>query len=160
MKISSNTYELQAKESKSEFLKSLRKDTKKSGSLTMSVTNKHFIGLVSNDSFKVITSLFPVGAVCVIESLPSEQNHVKFKTRINKAFIVLLGLWFMALLAVSIILPLSLDQEFSYSNIIGLLIGLLIFRIFLHGVYIISRNGALNRFKKVMNIKEINEVQQ
>jgi hypothetical protein len=119
-------------------------------------TDKVLIGKIQDENFSVIGSS-PIGVICKLDGkfqfVSHEQTLIKIETSIQKAFTVLFAIWVIIISALAIFLPYLTNAKSTFS-IFSLLLVVIVafcFRLFLHIVYIISRNKAIEKVEDLMS---------
>lgn len=124
-------------------------------SLIREKTNKAFIGTVDADGFYIISSS-ALGVACTLRGQLSRGNgknntHIDIETRTQRVFIWLLAVWMIVVTAAAIVPGLlKATYVFTPMPFVLLIFGAVAFRLFIHGLYIIARNKAINQFKQVL----------
>ena len=128
--------------------------TLKSKYLVMAFTNKDFIGRVEQNTFKILSSSFPLpyGATCIISGTITTTSHISLTTSLHKAFRVLFIVWIIAIATIFFVLQLP-DLNDLLVFAIGMSIGSLLFRLYLHVMYVMARNKGLEKLKEVLQIE-------
>ncbi|MRX41380.1 hypothetical protein GJU43_19005 [Flavobacterium sp. LC2016-23] len=148
-------YEIELLNDSSKALSELEKNTMITDSLTSEWTKKAFIGQVSENGFKIISSESGRGAFCVLSGkLESKKGSVEI--RINKAFRVMLSIVFLFPIVGFIVSFFIHETEVSISLIIPTLMSVVVFRFILTEIAfrIISRNG-LKKLTEIIGITKL-----
>lgn len=124
-------------------------------SLIRENTDKAFIGTVDSDEF-YIRSSSAIGVACTLRGKLSRGNgknntHIDIETRTQRIFIWLVVIW-MVVISVVAVLPDVFKATYVFSPLpfALLLFGAVAFRLFIHGLYIIARNKAIQRFREIL----------
>lgn len=124
-------------------------------SLIREKTGKVFIGTIYNDGFYIISSS-TVGVACTLRGKLTRGNgknntHIDIETHTQQLFIWLLIAW-MIIVCGAAIVPGLLKSTYVFSPLPFLLLifGAVAFRLFIHGLYILARNKAINQFKQIL----------
>jgi hypothetical protein len=152
MKLSENIYNFESDLRLSELNEKLSSRTLAKDFLIMEKTNKDFIGQVQGNKFSIISSWFPLGSACVIKGEIKQEDtpQISLLTTLHIAFRILYALWAIVMFGMIIF---SSIENFHLGSIVALIIGLILFRMFMHGVYVISRNQAVKKIEKMLNLK-------
>jgi hypothetical protein len=148
-------YEIELLNDSSKALSELEKNTMITDSLTSEWTKKAFIGQVSENGFKIISSEPGRGAFCVLSGkLESKKGYVEI--RINKAFRVMLSIVFLFPIVGFIVSFFIHETEVLISLIIPTLMSVVVFRFILTEIAfrIISRNG-LKKLTEIIGITKL-----
>lgn len=122
----------------------------------MVFTNKDFIGKIERNSFLIIDSSYPLpyGATCVLKGIIGPESQIIVTTTLHKIFRIFSTALMVILMAVFVISCIR-----NAVGIYGLLvfaivisIGTLLFRLYLHLMYVAARNKALKRLKMILEI--------
>ncbi len=153
---SRNNYKLVHESNQEDFTAALLANTYKSSSLTSTITNKSFIGQVTESGFKLISSTIGVGPACKCEGTRADENRIDLTTQLHPAFFWLYYVWLVVIPCIPLGFFIFSDTKISeldpsvFFAIIPFTIMALLFRLFIHGAYIISRNLLLGRMKKLL----------
>lgn len=144
----------------SETIAELEKNTLITESLTSQYTNKAFIGKISGNKFRVITSKPKSGVFCVLEG-KLENKTGTIEITIHKTFQVLLILIFMFPIIGFIISLFTQETRLSISLIIPTLMSVLIFRfVFLELAFRIISNNGLTKLCEIIQITDLKRTVQ
>ncbi|GAA4922898.1 hypothetical protein [Mucilaginibacter defluvii] len=150
-----NTFHFTSNLSVTDVRQRISKNTLIKDRLTSEKTDKTFIGTVETDEFYIMSSS-AIGVACTLRGKLSRGNgknntHIDIETRTQRIFIWLVVIWMVVISAVAV-LPDLLKATYVFSPLpFALLIfGAVAFRLFIHGLYIIARNKAINEFKQVL----------
>lgn len=115
-------------------------------------TTHDFIGTVSEDGFSIMNTEIGIGSVCVMNGNVKESSELELIAIVHKGFIVLFVCWAVAIgLAFLVIMV----MDFSLGSLLYVplfLFAAIAFRLFIHVVYIISRNKALTKLKTIFEL--------
>lgn len=135
-----NQYSIDIVEGRETNVEILRENTEISDKLAGKLTDKHFIGTISDTEFELINSLVGVGTFTVFKGIIREQK-VDVTTQINKPFrVLILAIIFLAILAVA----LSFIKN-GYDKSIILVLPLIALILFLRFVLIAIFNRVSSR---------------
>ena len=153
-KYSIDNYDLKSRLTVGQIIDRLNDRTLKKKYLTMESTDKDFLGRVSADKFEIFDNSFiPYGAACILQGTINSTSDIKLTTTLHKAFRALFAVWAIGmtlLFLISCLLkPATVDL---LAFIIGMPILILLFRLFLHGMYVLARNKGLNKIKKALDV--------
>jgi hypothetical protein len=115
-------------------------------------TTHDFIGTIKDDSFSIMNTAKPFHAACVMNGKLKDNSEVEVSTTLHKGFRILFVCW-VAIIGLVNIGMLSID--FSLDSLLFVptfLFGAVVFRLFIHVVYVISRNSALSKLKRVFEL--------
>jgi len=123
--------------------------------LTMESTDKDFIGRVGESKFEIFdSSFFPYGAACILQGTVTSTSDIKLTTTLHNGFRILFTVWAIGMTALFLITWLTdsptLDSLIPF--LIGMPIMILMFRLFIHGMYVLARNKGLKKIKDVLEI--------
>jgi len=122
--------------------------------LVMVTTSKDFIGTVSEKEFSIIDSFFPIGSACVIHGEIGSDSVIALRTSLHKAFRMIFLVWLIGFSVAFLVLGitmLSVREFLQYC--IMLIVVAPIFRLFIHGVYVIARNHALEKLRGILKLR-------
>jgi len=124
----------------------------------MESTDKDFIGRIQDDKFEVFQASFlPYGAACIIGGTISSTSDIKVTTSLHNGFRILFTVWVVAITTLFVVTwfigPRQFDSLIAF--IIGMPIMTFLFRLFLHGAYILARDKGLKKLKGVLGIGQI-----
>jgi hypothetical protein len=117
-------------------------------------TYKLLIGEVKMDGFSLIGSS-PIGVLCALngtfEYVDGKTTTVEIETKIQKVFILLFTAWII-IIGVLMLVAYIIDPGSGPSifRLLLILIATVCFRLFLHLMYIRSRNLAIYTIKNIM----------
>jgi hypothetical protein len=157
-KYSEDTFELKSRLTPNEIIERLTGRTLKKNILGMVPTDKDFIGRINQDSFEVIDSSFfiPYGASCIIKGTVNPTSTITLVTTLHKAFRILFLIWLigMTVLFLTFWIINSAPIDGLFAIIIGMPIMATLFRLFLHGMYILARNKGLGKIKALFEVAD------
>lgn len=150
---SRNEYRFSSKLTSLEIYKLLVENTLEKDLLVMVRTKKLFMERLKENAFSLISSsMFPYGAICVSRGEIKGDKNAKLVifTKVHPAFIILWIIWL-----VTMILLVFLLEDFNglMKMLPILLIGAFLFRLFIHGMYVLSRNNVIDKYKKVLELR-------
>ena len=147
MKISEDHFSYQLSEDKFAFINRLEAATHKNRFLAMSTTPKKFIGVVHNDSFKLIGTWKPRAVACVAKG-QLIGNTLKVSTSLHRAFLILFFFWLTIITGVGIFGLINLSTKVTdwMIAIFGLIVVASFFRLFLHIAYVVARRKFMIQF--------------
>ncbi|WP_141672832.1 hypothetical protein [Flavobacterium crassostreae] len=150
-----NSYSFKITGNETETLERLKRRTEISEKLISKKTDKSFIGIVKENTFRIISSEIGKGAFCV---LTGEINNQKGEVgiEINKAFRILLSV-FLCLPFVGLIMQLFLGKSEFLALFILVFIGqLLVIRyLFIEFVFQRLSRSSLNKLNDILDIEYI-----
>jgi uncharacterized membrane protein YecN with MAPEG domain len=152
MKLSTDTFDFQTSLNSSELTSRLSERTLASSKLVMKTTSKDFIGAVSGQEFRLISSWFPIGAACVVSGhFDSENGRIVLATTLHRAFRILYNIWAIVITAL-VIFGLTATSELTswMIGIFGFIFMATLFRFFLHGVYVIARKKVIHKLSGLL----------
>lgn len=137
----------------SESLDRLKRRTEISESLVSKKTNKSFVGKITNNTFKIISSEIGKGAFCVLNGEIINKNGV-VDIEINKAFKILLS-FFLCFPAIGIIVQLCTEKiKFSPIFVLVAILQVLLIRfVFIEVAFRNLSKKSLNRLSDVLDIE-------
>jgi len=149
----SQVYEFGLINGQDETLERLKRRTEESDSLTSKLTEKSFIGNVSGNRFRIISSTIGKGTFCTMTGFISyEKGEVKLE--ISKPFKILLTILMILPFIVFLAQVFSASQEFSPVFILVFLGQVLIIRFFFIGLFFkILSQQSLSRLSDVLDTK-------
>ena len=151
-------FELQSRLTPGDITQRLSNRTLKNQALAMVFTNKDFIGRIDGDCFSIIDSSFPLpyGAACILNGTITPTSAIILSTTLHRAFRMFFRVWLigMALLFMAFWIIDSAEINELLAFIIGMPIVAFLFRLFLHGMYLLARNHGLNKMKKILDVME------
>lgn len=155
-KYSEEKFELQSRLTPEEITQRLSNRTLNNKALAMVFTSKDFIGRIDGDCFSIIDSSYPLpyGAACILNGTITSSSVIILSATLHKAFRMLFRVWLigMAVLFMSFWITDSAEINELLAFIIGMPIATLLFRLFLHGMYLLARNHALNKMKRILDV--------
>jgi hypothetical protein len=164
MKIySEEKFELRSQLTPNEIIGRLSERTLRKNILGMELTDKDFIGKINADSFEIIDSSFfmPYGASCVLKGTVSQTSTISLVATLHKAFRVLFIVWLIVMtilfLTFWIIDSARIDGLLAF--LIGMPICAALFRLFLHGMYVLARNKGLTKMKTLLDAVDYKRVE-
>lgn len=135
-----------------EAMERLKRRTEYSESLTSSITDKSFRGIIKDNTFRIISSEIGRGAFCVLTGEIVNKDG-KVHVEINKAFRILLSIFF-CFPFVAIIVECASKKEYSITFIAVAILHLLIIRyIFIEFVFRLLSKSSLKRLIDVLDIE-------
>ena len=113
----------------------------------MSTTPKKFIGVVHNDSFKLIGTWKPRAVACVAKG-QLIGNTLKVSTSLHRAFLILFFFWLTIITGVGLFGLINLSTKVTdwMIAIFGLIVVASFFRLFLHIAYVVARRKFMIQF--------------
>ena len=156
-KYSEDKFELKSRLTPSEINQRLTNRTLIKKVLGTQPTDKDFIGQIEKDTFRVIDATFfpiPYGGACIINGVINQDSTISLATTLHKAFRILFIIWLivMSLLFLTFWTISSRDINGLIAIIIGMPLLAFLFRLFLHGMYVLGRNKGLSKMKKLLDI--------
>jgi hypothetical protein len=122
----------------------------------MESTGKDFIGRINQDSFEIIESSFfiPYGALCIIKGTVNQNSTISVVTTLHKAFRVLFLGWLIVVTVTSITFLINDPGRIGGLLVIPLVmvVASILFRLFLHGMYVLARNKGLLKMKEILEV--------
>lgn len=155
-KISENIYNFNCDLNLYEIQTRLHERVLEKESLTMERTKKDFIGKIHGNQFSIIDSWFPIGAACVIngEIDEGEFTQINLTTSLHKAFRILFTIWVLAITGLIIFGSIGSPHErFSIAPYFTLVLIVIFFRLFLHGIYVLARNRATKKLEWILELR-------
>ena len=153
MRLSENEYKFRSELLADKITSELSDKTLSKRRLVMATTSKDFIGTVSETEFSIIDSFFPIGAGCVIKGEIGNDAVVSLKTSLHKPFLVLYYIWLSLVSVALVVLGFTVLSLFEFLNFsVLLIIGAIAFRLFIHVVYVVARNHALEKIKSILRV--------
>lgn len=140
-------------DSQEDTIDRLKRRTEKSDVLASKNTDRSFIGSISNNKFKLISSVIGKGAFCVLTGeITDRSGYVQVKVHI--AFKILISILVLALIILSLISP-FLGWEDSQMPNMGILLLIILFMryAFIGTLYKSVTTESLNRLKDVLDIE-------
>lgn len=119
-------------------------------------TAKQFIGHFKENNFSLIGTFLPISIGCVLNGdfVQNEKLEIKITSTLHKGFRLLYKIWLIVLSLLFVVFSIvNFNIESVLILLIGLLFGAIFFKLFLHGIYVIARNSALNNLRKLLIIK-------
>jgi hypothetical protein len=154
-KYSVDVYNFKSRLTYNELFKKLNHTTLKKKYLTMESTDKDFIGRIQDNTFEIFqATFFAYGAVCVLQGIVTSTSEIKLTTTLHKAFRTLFNVWIVVMTALFLVTWMlnSPDPDALIIFVVGMPIGIIFFRLFLHVAYVVARNEALRKIKEVLEI--------
>jgi len=154
-KYSVDFFDFKSRLTNNQILDRLNERTLKKKYLTMEPTDKDFIGRIQDDKFEIFqASFFPYGAACVLQGTISPTSDIKVTTSLHKGFRILFAVWVIAITTLFLVTWFFSSKEFDslIVFIIGMPIMTLVFRLFLHGAYVLARDKGLKKIKDLLDI--------
>ena len=147
----SQVYEFGLINAQNETLERLKRRTEESDSLTSKLTEKSFLGKVSGNRFRIISSAIGKGTFCTMTGFISyEKGEVKLE--INKPFKILLTILMILPFIAFITQVFSASEEFNPVFILVFLGQVLIIRFLFIGLFFkILSKQSLNRLSDVLD---------
>lgn len=151
----SSNYEFKLINDQSETLERLKRRTELSESLISKLTDKSFIGKVTNNSFKVISADIGKGAFCTLEGIIKEERGQVF-VEINKPFKILFSILMFSPFIALFIQLFSNPNEFNLIIILVCLGQVLVIRFFFIGLfYKFLSKKSINKLTDVIDTEWI-----
>ena len=122
----------------------------------MEPTDKDFIGRIQDDKFEIFqASFFPHGAACILQGTILPTSDIKVTTSLHKGFRILFAVWVIAITTLFLVTWFFNSREFDslIVFIIGMPIMTFVFRLFLHGAYVLARDKGLKKIKDLLDIE-------
>lgn len=154
-KYSVDTYDFKSRLTNKQIQDRLNQRTLKKKYLTMESTDKDFIGRIQDDKFEVFrASFFPYGAACILQGTISPTSEIKMTTFLHNGFRILFAVWVIAMTTLFLVTWLIDSRQFAslLTIIIGMPIVTFLFRLFLHGAYLLARDKGVKKIKDVLDI--------
>jgi hypothetical protein len=154
-KYSVDVYDFKSDLTSNQMLDRLTQRTLKKKYLTMESADKDFIGRIQGDKFEIFyATFFPYGAACIFQGTITPASEIKLTTTLHKGFRILFTVWIIVMAALFLVTWVlnSAKPDTLVAFVIGMPIGILFFRLFLHGVYLLARNNGLQKLKEVLEI--------
>jgi len=152
-RVSEDNYHLKCALSANEVRNRLSDRTLKKNSLTMVSTDLDFIGRIQENSFSIIDSFFPTGVACVMSGELKGNLEIHLTTSLHRGFRVLFTIWAIGFALAFIILGITQLTSLEFLGLTFVfLIAVSLFRLFIHGVYVIARNRGVNKLKRVLEL--------
>jgi hypothetical protein len=141
-----------------ETLERLKRRTELSETLASKRTDKSFLGIIKNNTFKIISSEIGKGALCVLTGEINDKNG-EVKVEINKAFQILLTV-LLCLPFVGLIIQITtLKENNPLMFILQAVLQLLFIRyFFIEFAFRRFSKGSLNKLRDVLDIEYIEKV--
>ena len=156
-KLSENSYFFISDINSNEIKARLHERILRKESLTMERTQKDFIGKLYENKFSLIDSWFPIGSACVIDGIINgdDSTQINLTTSLQKAFQILFLIWIIVITGLVILGSIKTsNQSFSIGPYFVLLIGIVFFRLFIHGIYVLARNSSINKLEWILELKQ------
>jgi len=158
-KYSEDKFELKSKLTPDEITERLAHRTLKKKDLGMVLTDKDFIGRIDGDCFSIIDSSYPLpyGAACILNGTITPASIIILTTSLHKAFRILFFVWLIGMTILFMIFWITSSSPIDglLAFIIGMPIITFLFRLFLHGVYVLARNHGLTKMKGILEVVDI-----
>jgi hypothetical protein len=154
-KYSVDVYDFKSPLTNNQILERLDQRTLKKKYLTMESTDKDFIGRIQDDKFEIFQAVFfPYGAACILQGTITPTSDIKLTTTLHKGFRILFVAWIIVMTALFLVTWMlnSAKLDALIIFVIGMPIGILFFRLFLHGVYVLARNNGLRKIKDILEV--------
>jgi hypothetical protein len=151
-----DTFEMNSRLPYDQILDRLNQRTLRKESLTMKLTDKDFIGRIQDNKFEIFQAcFFPYGALCVLQGTISPTSQLQVTTSLHKGFRFLFAAWVASMTILFFAFWLSDPVDFVplVAFLVGMPIGGFLFRLYLHGAYVLARNSALRKMKEVLEIE-------
>lgn len=148
-------YKFSLLDSKEQTMERLKRRTEYSESMTSSVTNKSFRGIVNDNDFKIISSEIGKGAFWVINGVVDEKGG-EINLEINKGFKILFTVaFFLFFLSFIIISVSNLKEIKDFFIMLGVVFFQFVFYRFIVLELFMSRtiNNSLKRFRDVLDVE-------
>jgi len=160
-KYSEDKFEFKSRLNPDQIIDKLDSRTLKKDRLGMVLTDKDFIGRIHADSFSVIDSSYPIpyGATCILHGTISSTSQISLTTTLHKAFRILFLIWLivMSILFLTFWILDSARIDGLLAFLIGMPIIAILFRLFLHGMYVLARDHGLKKIKTILELVESEE---
>ncbi|KFF19117.1 hypothetical protein [Flavobacterium hydatis] len=136
----------------------LKRRTELSESLYSKITDKSFLGIIKDNTFRIISSEIGKGAFCVLTGEIKNQNGL-LNVEINKGFRILLSIiWCFPIIAL-IVQALFVKEEFSVLFILVAILQIAIIRyMFIELAFRKFSKSSLNKLSDVLDISEIKKI--
>jgi hypothetical protein len=155
---SHDQFEFRSRLTQGEVIDRLHKRTLSKKILGMVLTNKDFIGRVNTESFTVIDSSYPIpyGAACILSGAISPASELVITTTLHKAFRIM---WLICvILLVGVLTISSVVQSGDFAtllvSLVLMVIAVAVLRLFLHYMYVLARNRAIEKMKTILEVVE------
>ena len=152
MNLNFNKYVLTSNYNIDEVKERLHHNTLNKTRLLRVITGKRFIGKIHDEGFSLIESS-PLGVMCVLNGKfenTGNKTTVAVEAKIQKAFLILFVIWVIILTSAAIVFGFINDQSFSVKLLLYFLAAAVCFRLFIHLVYIRSRNLSIKIIKDII----------
>lgn len=155
-KYSEDKFEFKSRLTPIEIIERLSNRTLEKKVLGMVMTDKDFIGRINQDSFEIIESSFfiPYGASCILKGTINQASTINLVTTLHKAFRMLFIIWLIAM--TMLFLTFWIIDSAPLDGLLAIIIGMPIiatlFRLFLHGMYVLARNKGLGKIKILLEV--------
>jgi len=151
----SSSYEFKLINDQSETLERLKRRTEVSESFISKLTDKSFIGKVTNNSFKVISADIGKGSFCTLEGIIKEERGEVF-VEINKSFKILFSILMLLPFIAFFIQLFSNQKQFNPIMILVCLGQVLVIRFFFIGFfYKLLSKKSINKLADVIDTEWI-----
>ncbi len=141
-----------------ESLERLKRKTQISESLSSKITDKSFLGIINNNSFRIISSEIGKGAFCVLNGEISNKNGT-VSIEINKTFQILLSIILCLPIAGLIAQLFSQEPNLVVILITATTVQILMIRfIFIELAFRRLSKRSLSRLSDVLDIESIEKI--
>lgn len=141
-----------------ESLERLKRRTQISDSLSSKITDKSFLGIINNNSFRIISSEIGKGAFCVLNGEIRDKNGT-VNVEINKAFQILLSIILCLPIAGLIAQLFSQKPNLAVILIAAAIVQILMIRfVFIELAFRRLSKRSLNRLSDVLDIESIEKI--
>jgi hypothetical protein len=156
-KYSEDKFQLKSQLTPYEITQRLTTRTLKAKVLGTQPTDKDFIGQVDNNTFEFIDSTFfpiPYGGACVFKGTINQDSTISLVTTLHKLFRKLFIIWLivMSFLFITFWTINSRNLNGLAAIIIGMPLISFLFRLFLHGMYVLGRNKGLSKMRRLLDV--------
>jgi hypothetical protein len=153
-----NNYTFKIVGEESATLDRLKRRTELSESLHSKITDKSFLGIIKDNTFRIISSEIGKGAFCVLTGEIKNQNGL-LNIEINKAFRILFSIVLCFPIIALIVQALFVKEEFSVIFILVAILQIAIIRyMFIELAFRIFSKSSLNKLGDVLDISEIQKI--
>ncbi|MFV8358112.1 hypothetical protein ACNQGB_18255 [Flavobacterium sp. XS1P32] len=150
-----STYTFKIIGEETETIERLKRRTELSESLTSSITDKSFRGIIKNNTFRIISSEIGKGAFCVLKG-EIDNKDGKVEVEINKAFRILLTVLLCFPFIGLIVQFFTNKEEFSIIFILVAILQLLMIRyVFIEFAFRRFSKSSLSKLSDVLDIDQI-----
>ena len=155
-KYSDDKFEFKSQLNSHEIIDRLSNRTLTRKTLVMVLTDKDFIGRVEQNSFTIIDSSYPLpyGAICIIKGTIGPASQIVLTTTLHKAFRLLFLIWIILMTTFFVIFCIldSIRIDELIVIVIVMTVMTLLFRMFLHVMYVVTRNNGLKKIKTMLEV--------